>query len=94
MSKAVQEIEERGYTILEGVIEPDPVDEIDRVLLKLERDRGIVPTASDWTTAPIRKPATRRSRPRWSAAAFSSGTGACGTAEEPTEATRAAPVSR
>lgn len=38
-----KEIEEQGYTILEGVIEPDFVDAIHEDLHRLEEDLGIVP---------------------------------------------------
>jgi ectoine hydroxylase-related dioxygenase (phytanoyl-CoA dioxygenase family) len=39
----LEEIAELGYTVLENVIEPELVEAIDRDLLRLERDLGIVP---------------------------------------------------
>lgn len=48
MSQAVREIEERGYTILEGVIEPELLQELDETLLKLERDLGVVPASNEF----------------------------------------------
>jgi ectoine hydroxylase-related dioxygenase (phytanoyl-CoA dioxygenase family) len=48
MSQAVRDIEERGYTILDRVIEPEVLDEIDRQLLKLERDLGVVPASNEF----------------------------------------------
>jgi len=43
LERHLRRIAEDGYTVLPDVIEPELVDEIDRALLELERDLGIVP---------------------------------------------------
>jgi ectoine hydroxylase-related dioxygenase (phytanoyl-CoA dioxygenase family) len=43
METHLDEIAERGYTVLEGAIEPDLVDALDGDLRRLERDLGIAP---------------------------------------------------
>jgi ectoine hydroxylase-related dioxygenase (phytanoyl-CoA dioxygenase family) len=42
----VAQVAEQGYTILEGVLEPDLVDGLAEDLLRLERELGIVPAAN------------------------------------------------
>ena len=39
----VDRIAEQGYTVLEGVIEPDLIDELNETLARLERDLAVVP---------------------------------------------------
>jgi len=46
MERHVREIAERGYTILEGVIEPDLVDAMSAALLRLEAELAIKPGAN------------------------------------------------
>jgi ectoine hydroxylase-related dioxygenase (phytanoyl-CoA dioxygenase family) len=48
MSQALREIEERGYTILEGVIERDLLDALTDRLLRLERTLGVVPAENEF----------------------------------------------
>lgn len=48
MSQALKEIEDRGYTILEGAIAPDLLDEIGEQLLKLERDLEVAPASNEF----------------------------------------------
>ena len=47
----LREIEEQGYTILEGVIEPALLDAIDARLLAIEREQRVVPAANDFEGA-------------------------------------------
>jgi ectoine hydroxylase-related dioxygenase (phytanoyl-CoA dioxygenase family) len=44
----LREIDERGYTIVEGAIDPDRVDALVEDLDRLERDLGIVPAANSF----------------------------------------------
>ncbi len=45
-AKPLQEIAEQGYTILPGVIEPDLCDALSDGLIRIERERQIVPAAN------------------------------------------------
>jgi len=46
--KALREIEDQGYTLLENVIPEDLLDSISETLLKIERDREIEPSKNDF----------------------------------------------
>jgi ectoine hydroxylase-related dioxygenase (phytanoyl-CoA dioxygenase family) len=48
LDRALREVEEQGFTVLEGVVESDELDAIDEALLRIERDRGIAPAANDF----------------------------------------------
>ena len=48
MSQALDDIEERGYTILEGVIPSELTSELNEQLLKLERDLAIHPASNEF----------------------------------------------
>jgi ectoine hydroxylase-related dioxygenase (phytanoyl-CoA dioxygenase family) len=48
LDRALQEIEEQGYTVLDSVIEDDVLDEIHEALLRIERERAIRPAANDF----------------------------------------------
>ncbi len=39
----LQHIRDQGYSIIEGAIEPDLVDELNDALLRIETDRGMKP---------------------------------------------------
>jgi len=47
-TKALREIEDQGYTLLEKVIPEDLIDSIAESLLKIERDQGITPSKNDF----------------------------------------------
>ena len=47
-ARHLEDIEERGYAVLEGVIESDLVDALSEALLKIERDRDIRPADNDF----------------------------------------------
>jgi len=48
LGKALHEIEDRGYTLLENVIGEDLLDSLSEALLRIERDQGIVPSSNDF----------------------------------------------
>ena len=47
----LERIERDGYTVLERVIEPELVDGLAADLLRLERERGVVPADNDFEGA-------------------------------------------
>lgn len=48
LAKALGEIEDQGYTVLENVIGEDLLDELSAELLRIERDQGIAPSSNDF----------------------------------------------
>jgi ectoine hydroxylase-related dioxygenase (phytanoyl-CoA dioxygenase family) len=48
LAQALREIEDRGYTILEGVIREDLLGAVSEALLKIERDQEIKPSKNDF----------------------------------------------
>lgn len=48
MSQALRELEENGYTIVEGAIEPDLLDALNDRLLGLEHELGVVPAKNEF----------------------------------------------
>jgi len=51
LKRQLQEIEERGYTVLENVVDRALLDEIDACLLDIEREQGAVPANNDFEGA-------------------------------------------
>ena len=48
VAKALHEIEDQGYTILENVIDADLLDTLSEELLLIERDASVVPSSNDF----------------------------------------------
>jgi ectoine hydroxylase-related dioxygenase (phytanoyl-CoA dioxygenase family) len=48
VARALREIEDRGYTILEGVIGDDLIESLEENLLRIECERGITPAQNEF----------------------------------------------
>jgi ectoine hydroxylase-related dioxygenase (phytanoyl-CoA dioxygenase family) len=48
LAKALHEIDDQGYTVLENVIDRDLLDTLSENLLRIERDQGVVPASNDF----------------------------------------------
>lgn len=48
LAKALHEIEDQGYTVLEDVISEEFIDTLSEELLRIERDREITPASNDF----------------------------------------------
>jgi ectoine hydroxylase-related dioxygenase (phytanoyl-CoA dioxygenase family) len=48
LAKALHEIDDQGYTVLENVIGEDLLDALSEELLRIERDQGIAPSSNDF----------------------------------------------
>jgi ectoine hydroxylase-related dioxygenase (phytanoyl-CoA dioxygenase family) len=48
LERALREVDEQGFAVLDGVIEEDLLDAIDEALLRIERERSIVPASNDF----------------------------------------------
>jgi ectoine hydroxylase-related dioxygenase (phytanoyl-CoA dioxygenase family) len=48
LAKALHEIEDQGYTVLENAISEELLDELNEELLRIERDHEIVPSPNDF----------------------------------------------